>query len=81
VAPPTLTQPRATDGTEPEPEESDTRYVGSAAFAESIFDLDPDEDTWASGWVDTPEPEDRSDIDELWQTVRNAAQPGTSQPS
>jgi hypothetical protein len=63
-----------------EPAES-SRYVGSAAFAESIFDLDREEDTWASGWVDTPEPDDRSDIDELWQTVRNAARPGTSQPS
>jgi hypothetical protein len=59
----------------PAPAEEDTRYVGSAAFAESIFDLDREEDTWASGWVDTPEPEDRSDIDELWQTVRNAPRP------
>ncbi|MEV5968279.1 hypothetical protein AB0L70_41320, partial [Kribbella sp. NPDC051952] len=50
-----------------EPDEDDNRYVGSAAFAESIFDLDRDEDVWASGWVDTPEPEDRTDIDELWQ--------------
>jgi len=64
-----------------EPADSETRYVGSAAFAESIFDLDREEDTWASGWVDTPEPEDRSDIDELWQTVRNAARPGTTESS
>jgi hypothetical protein len=62
-----------------EPADSETRYVGSAAFAESIFDLDSEQDTWASGWVDTPEPEDRSDIDELWQTVRNASRPGTTQ--
>lgn len=66
----------------PEPEaEEDTRYVGSAAFAESIFDLDRDEETWASGWVDKPEPDDRSDIDELWETVRNAARPGTTPAS
>jgi hypothetical protein len=57
-------------------EDEDTRYVGSAAFAESIFDLDREENTWASGWVDTAEPEDRSDIDELWQTVRNPPRPG-----
>ncbi|TDD26049.1 hypothetical protein E1218_13860 [Kribbella turkmenica] len=62
-------------------DEPETRYVGSAAFAESIFDLDRDEDTWASGWVDTPEPDDRSDIDELWQTVRNPPRPGTTPPS
>ncbi|TCO32612.1 hypothetical protein EV652_104218 [Kribbella steppae] len=66
---------------DPDPEGSETRYVGSAAFAESIFDLDREEDTWASGWVDTPEPDDRSDIDELWQTVRNPPRPGTTQPS
>ncbi|MFG1622195.1 hypothetical protein [Kribbella sp. NPDC049227] len=66
----------------PEPEaDEDTRYVGSAAFAESIFDLDRDEETWASGWVDKPEPDDRSDIDELWETVRNAARPGTTPAS
>ncbi|MFF0267330.1 hypothetical protein [Kribbella sp. NPDC004536] len=55
-----------------EPDEDDGRYVGSAAFAESIFNLDDrEENVWASGWVDTPEPDDRSDIDELWQTVSN----------
>ena len=59
----------------PEPDEDESRYVGSAAFAESIFDLDREEDVWASGWVDTPEPDDRSDIDELWQTVRNPPRP------
>ncbi|MFK4084513.1 hypothetical protein ACI2LF_10425 [Kribbella sp. NPDC020789] len=59
--------------------EDENRYVGSAAFAESIFNLDPDEDTWASGWVDTPEPDDRSDIDELWQTVRNPPRPTGAQ--
>jgi hypothetical protein len=83
VAPagPAPKQSEPTAATTSEPEESETRYVGSAAFAESIFDLDREEDTWASGWVDTPEPEDRSDIDELWQTVRNAAHPGTNQSS
>ncbi|TCC48635.1 hypothetical protein E0H75_18785 [Kribbella capetownensis] len=68
----------------PEPEaeaDEDTRYIGSAAFAESIFDLDRGEETWASGWVDKPEPDDRSDIDELWETVRNAARPGTTPAS
>ncbi|MEU4192205.1 hypothetical protein AB0E69_09920 [Kribbella sp. NPDC026611] len=63
-----------------EPDEDDNRYVGSAAFAESIFNLDDrEENVWASGWVDNPEPDDRSDIDELWQTVRNAPRPGTTQ--
>ena len=75
VAPPGKTaQPKP--ATAPAPvEDEGTRYVGSAAFAESIFDLDREENTWASGWVDTPEPEDRSDIDELWQTVRNPPRP------
>jgi hypothetical protein len=59
----------------PEPAEEETRYVGSAAFAESVFDTDPDENVWASGWVDKPEPDDRTDMDELWQTVRNAGRP------
>jgi hypothetical protein len=63
-----------------EPEE-ETRYVGSAAFAESIFDLDREQDVWASGWVDTPEPEDRTDIDELWETVRNPPRPGVTPAS
>ena len=67
-----------TDDAEPEEE---SRYVGSAAFAESIFDLDRDEEVWASGWVDTPEPEDRTDIDELWQTVRNPPRPGVTPSS
>ena len=59
-----------------EPDEDDGRYVGSAAFAESIFNLDDrEENVWASGWVDTPEPDDRSDIDELWQTVSNPPRP------
>ena len=77
--------PRTTDQDDPdeddqnEPDEDDRRYVGSAAFAESIFNLDDrEENVWASGWVDKPEPEDRSDIDELWQTVRNAPRPGTT---
>ncbi|GAA1671044.1 hypothetical protein GCM10009745_12120 [Kribbella yunnanensis] len=70
VSPGTATEAAAAPAAEEE-----SRYVGSAAFAESIFNLDPEEDTWASGWVDTPEPEDRSDIDELWQTVRNPPRP------
>jgi len=80
---PAGTKPAAAQSTPTasEPEESDHRYVGSAAFAESIFNLDREEESWASGWVDTPEPEDRSDIDELWQTVRNPPRPGTTQPS
>lgn len=73
VAPPGAPAPRSTGGTEPVEEE--TRYVGSAAFAESIFDTDADENTWASGWVDKPDPDDRSDLDELWQTVRNQGRP------
>jgi hypothetical protein len=59
----------------PVADEPETRYVGSAAFSESLFDLDRDENVWASGWVDKPEPDDRSDIDELWQTVKNAGRP------
>ncbi|WP_371403144.1 hypothetical protein OHA10_35300 [Kribbella sp. NBC_00662] len=81
VAPKTTA--RATDEDEPDLDDrddrDDRRYVGSAAFAESIFNLDDrEENVWASGWVDKPEPEDRSDIDELWQTVRNAPRPGTT---
>jgi hypothetical protein len=76
------TAPRSTDGDEPDeaqPDDDGGRYIGSAAFAESIFNLDDrEENVWASGWVDKPEPEDRSDIDELWQTVRNTPRPGTT---
>jgi hypothetical protein len=57
------------------PEEAETRYVGSAAFAESVFNTDPDENVWASGWVDKPDQDDRTDIDELWQTVQNSGRP------
>jgi hypothetical protein len=56
----------------------ESRYVGSAAFAESVFSTDPDENVWASGWVDKPEQDDRTDMDELWQTVRNAGAPKPS---
>jgi len=73
---PAAAKPTETAG---KPVEEESRYVGSAAFAESIFDLDPEENTWASGWVDTPEPDDRSDIDELWQTVRNPPRPTGAQ--
>lgn len=79
VAPKT-TSKASNAGTEPDDDEG--RYVGSAAFAESTFNLDdPDENVWASGWVDKPEPDDRSDIDELWQTVSKPLRPGTNQPS
>ncbi|GAA0600187.1 hypothetical protein GCM10009534_38230 [Kribbella sandramycini] len=71
VAPPTAATPTAT----PIPEDEETRYTGSAAFADSLFNLDREENTWASGWVDTPAPEDRSDIEELWQTVKNPPRP------
>jgi hypothetical protein len=60
------------------PDQEESRYVGSAAFAESVFDLDRDENVWASGWVEKPEPDDRSDMDELWQTVRNSGRPAAS---
>jgi hypothetical protein len=77
VAPPGRPRPVDPERAEsaPDPTEEETRYVGSAAFAESVFDLDRDENVWASGWVDKPEPEDRSDLDELWQTVRNNGRP------
>ena len=81
VAPAARAQSPAAADAEPEPDEDGTRYVGSAAFAESIFDLDREDNVWASGWVDTSEPEDRSDIDELWQTVANPPRPGITPAS
>ena len=78
---PTGTTAGSPQSADAEPDEDESRYVGSAAFAESIFDLDREEDVWASGWVDTPEPDDRSDIDELWQTVRNPPRPGVTPAS
>jgi hypothetical protein len=83
LAPPSKASPSKTSKSAPSPDreespavrDEETRYVGSAAFAESIFDLDRDENVWASGWVDKPEPEDRSDMDELWQTVRDNGRP------
>jgi hypothetical protein len=82
MAPAGTSKPATTGTNEPEQDEDDTRYVGSAAFAESIFAVDDrDENVWASGWVDTPEPDDRSDIDELWQTVRNPPRPGATPAS
>jgi hypothetical protein len=62
---------------EAEPVDEDSEY-GSAAFATSVFDTEADENVWASGWVDKPVQEDRSDLDELWQTVRDA---GVIKPS
>src|SRR5690242_8361006 len=70
-----LVAPAAAKAPESAPVDEEKRYVGSAAIADSMFNLDRDEDTWASGWVDTPEPEDRSDMDELWETVRNPPRP------
>jgi hypothetical protein len=52
------------------------RYTGSAAFGTSTFERE-NENVWASGWVDEPEPEDRSDIDELWKTVRDTGRLGS----
>ncbi|GAA1593322.1 hypothetical protein GCM10009804_57360 [Kribbella hippodromi] len=78
---PASTSSTATTAAE-DSEQDDTRYIGSAAISESIFNLDDrDENVWASGWVDKPEPDDRSDIDELWQTVGNPPRPGTTPPS
>ncbi|WP_410791576.1 hypothetical protein [Kribbella sp. C-35] len=68
--------PAAQHDSDGQDEPDEERYVGSAAFAESIFNVnDRDENVWASGWVDEPEPEDRSDIEELWQTVSNPPRP------
>lgn len=68
--------PAAQQGSDGQDEPDEEWYVGSAAFAESMFNVnDRDENVWASGWVDVPEPEDRSDIEELWQTVSNPARP------
>ncbi|MEV6416012.1 hypothetical protein [Kribbella sp. NPDC051718] len=72
-------KPQAATSDSDRPERDENRYVGSAAFAESVFDLDRDENVWASGWVEKPEPDDRSDMDELWQTVRNAGRPSPNQ--
>jgi hypothetical protein len=67
-------EPRAQDvAVTSEPAEQ-YEYVGSAAIASSLFEVE-DDDVWASGWVDTPEPDDRSDIDELWQSVRDGGRP------
>ncbi|MFI5706799.1 hypothetical protein [Kribbella sp. NPDC051620] len=79
IAPAGKTAAAASDGERPARDEDENRYVGSAAFAESVFDLDRDENVWASGWVEKPEPDDRSDMDELWQTVRNAGRPSPDQ--
>lgn len=53
---------------------AEERWSGSAAFGTSTFEREH-EDVWASGWVDEPDPDDRSDVDELWNTVRNAGKP------
>ncbi|MGW7686142.1 hypothetical protein ACWGID_35695 [Kribbella sp. NPDC054772] len=81
TTPQAATPDQSNDSEESGEDTDGERYVGSAAFAESIFNLDDrDENVWASGWVDTPEPDDRSDIDELWQTVANSARPGATPP-
>ncbi len=69
------TEPTMTKGVAP-PEQAteEYEYIGSSAIASSIFERE-DDDVWASGWVDEPEPEDRSDIDELWQAVRDGGRP------
>lgn len=54
--------------------ETEERWTGSAAFGTSTFDRE-DENEWASGWVDEPEQDDRTDMTELWNTVRNAGRP------
>jgi hypothetical protein len=59
----------------PDRDEAEPRYVGSAAFAESVFNTDRDENVWASGWVDKPDQDDRTDIEELWRTVQNNGRP------
>ena len=72
--------PQPKKSTEPEVEaassspQAEERWTGSAAFGTSTFERE-DENVWASGWVDEPEPDDRSDMTELWNTVRNAARP------
>jgi hypothetical protein len=58
--------------------DEEPRYVGSAAFAESVFSIDPDENVWASGWTEKPDIDDRTDIEELWQTVKNQGRPTPS---
>jgi hypothetical protein len=59
---------------------AESRYDGgSAAFGSSLFERD-DENVWASGWVESPEPDDRTDVNELWRTVRDAANPAAAQP-
>lgn len=73
------TAPARPDSPASDKPDEDSRYVGSAAFSESLFSRD-DDDVWASGWVDKPEVEDRTDIDELWETVQNAGRP-KPQPS
>jgi hypothetical protein len=78
IAPPGKPDPESAPREAEQPGgQEETRYVGSAAFAESLFELDRDENVWASGWVDKPEPEDRSDMDELWQTVRDGGRPAS----
>ena len=70
-----------TAATAPEPSaDPEERYSGSAAFGTSTFERD-DDNVWASGWVDEPEPDDRSDLDELWSTVRTAGRPPERPPA
>jgi hypothetical protein len=67
----------AADSTSDSTPERETRYIGSAAFAESLFETNQDDqDTWASGWIDPPEVGDRSDMEELWKTVRDHGRSG-----
>lgn len=64
-------QEQETEPAKEAPAAQEERYSGSAAFGTSLFERD-DEDVWPSGWVDEPQPDDRSDIEELWNTVGNA---------
>ncbi len=67
-------QPTAPEPAKASADSTEERYSGSAAFGTSLFERD-DEDVWPSGWVDEPQSDDRSDIDELWNTVRNGGGP------
>ncbi|TWD84833.1 hypothetical protein FB561_6029 [Kribbella amoyensis] len=69
------TTPRRAEQGENPRDEDENRYIGSTAFSESIFDTDPEENVWASGWTEPKDEDDRSDINELWETVRTQGRP------
>lgn len=70
--------PRAQDAAVTSEPAEEYEYLGSTAIASSLFEVE-DDDVWPSGWVNTAEQDDRSDINELWQSVRDGGrpQPGT----